>query len=103
MSISLRGEALGKEAGDEQRHVPEALQRAIAQAHRGGFQRIAQHEGEGLEARALGRGFVERLGAGKQRQQIHDVLLGLLLDRHVLFLQCAVHGVLEELAQIGHR
>ena len=92
-----------EEAGDEERDVPEALQRAVARAGGRGFERIVQHERERPQAHALGRVLVQRLRARKEREQIDDVLLGLFLYRHVLLGERPVYGVLEELPQIRDR
>ena len=79
----LAREALREESRDEQRHVAEPLQSAMA--IRGGWrlERFGEHHHERLEAGAAGRIrrlVVQRFGAREQREEIDDVVLGLIFD-----------------------
>src|SRR6516164_1286081 len=100
----LGSETLGEEPGDEQRHVPEPLQVAVALG--GAWRRrqcLAQHRYQWLQPQAIGSALVQRLGAGEQSQEIYDVVLGLVLDRQVLPHERAMQCVAEEFAQVRYR
>src|ERR1700722_7027497 len=76
---------------------------SAAQAGGGRWERLTQHERERLQARTRGGVFVECLGAGEERQQVHEILFGLLLNRHALLLERTVHRIPEVLAQVRDR
>ena len=99
----LAGEALREKSGDEQRHVAQRCKPRLRSRRGRRLERLGQHDHQRLEARARRRSLVERFGTGEQRQQVDDVVLGLVLDRQMLFRERAVQRVAEELPQIRHR
>ena len=103
----LACEAGGEEARDEQRDVAQPLQAAESRLVRRRFHRLAQHHHQRLEARALLRvapiALIERVGIGKQREQVHHVVLGLVFDRHVLVRQRVMQRVAEEFLETCNR
>jgi len=96
-------EAAREKARDEQRHIAEALQRAMPRAGAGSFQGIRQHMRQRLDAQAVRRLFIERIGPRKHRQQIYDVLLGLLVDVQMLMFARGVKRVTKKFAQRTYR
>ncbi len=99
----LAREALREEAGDEQRDVPEALQAPVSIARGRRLERLGEHHDERLQPRSVRRTVVQRLRAREQRQEVDDVVLGLVLDRELLALQGCVQRVAEELPQVRDR
>jgi Flp pilus assembly protein TadB len=45
---------------------------------------------------------VQRLGAREQRQQVHHVVFGVVVDLQVLVSERALQRVAEELPEVGH-
>jgi hypothetical protein len=46
---------------------------------------------------------VQRVGVGKQREQVDHVVFGLVVDRHVLMRERVVQRVAEEFPETGNR
>ncbi len=96
-------ETAGEEAGDEERDVAQALQRAVAVAVVRRFDRLGEHERERLEARvAAGPGVEQRVTAREHREQVDDVLLGVVAHGEVLVPEREMQRVAEELAHVGY-
>jgi hypothetical protein len=99
----LAGESARQEPGDEQRHVPEPLQAAVALLARACLECLRQQDDERLEAPPGGGRLEQRVRAREQRQHIHHVMLGLTLDRQTLVDQRRVQRILEVFLQIDDR
>ena len=98
----LARKAVGKEAGDEQRHITEPLQAAFALGALGASSASDSICTSGLSRDAVGDVFEQLLRTRKQSQQIDHVVLGLVLDRHVLVRQRALQRVVKIFAQIAN-
>ena len=99
----LARKAVGEEAGDEQRHIAQALQAAFALERARRLERIGQHLHQRPEPHAVGGALEQVLRAREQRQQVDHVLLGLVLDCHMLVRQRALQCIVKVLAQARHR
>ena len=95
-------EALREKASDEQRDIAEPLQGSRTFLGRACVGRLGEHQRERPQTRAGGGRLEQRLAAGEHREQVHDVMLGVLLDGDVLTVQRFVDGIAKELAQIAH-
>jgi hypothetical protein len=93
------GEAAREESGDEQRHIAEALQRAMPHRRARRVERFGEHVRERLDAQPIGRFLVQSVGAREHRQQVDDVLLGLFVDVETLVLARFVKCVTKKLTQ----
>jgi hypothetical protein len=95
----LARKAVGKEAGDEQRHIAEALQTALTFHCGGRLQRIGQHLHQRPQPHAVGGALIQVLRAREQREQVDHVLLGLVLHCHMLVRQRALQCIVKVHAQ----
>ncbi len=95
------GEAAGQEAGDEQRDVAEPLQRAEALAviRRAGG--VGEQQRERLQLRAAVVRLEEGVRVREHRQQVDDVVLGVVLDVQVLAIERGLERIAEELAHVA--
>jgi hypothetical protein len=91
-------EAAREKSRDEQGDVAEALQAPLPRSGGRRLERIRQHLRQRSDAQALRRALVQRVGAGEHREQVDDVLLGLLVDIEMLMLARSVKRVTKELA-----
>ena len=66
-----------------------------------GLERLGEQERERLQLRAVRTRLEQRLGAREHREQVHDVVLGVVLDRQVLLLERGGERLAEEFADIG--
>ena len=99
MSINLRAKLRAKKSGDEQRHIAESLQGALPRDGRRRIQRVGQHVRERPDAQPVGGMLVEGVGARKHREQVDDVLFGLLVDVEMLMFARCVKCVTKKFAQ----
>ena len=93
-------EAAGQESRDEERDVAEALQRAEAVAVIRGVVRLGEEQRERLELRPVGARLEERLRVREHREQVDDVMLGVVAHLQVLVSECALQRIAEELAHV---
>ena len=93
-------EAAGEETGDEQRDVAKALERAEALPVVGCIRRFGEQQRERLELRAVGIRFEERIRVREHREQVDDVMLGVVADVQVLVLECVLQRPAEEFAHV---
>ena len=94
-------EAAGEESGDEQGDVAEALERTEALPVVGRIRRFGEQQRERLELRAVGIRLEERVRMREHREQVDDVMLGVVADVQVLVLERGLHRLAEELAHVS--
>ena len=99
----LAREAAGEKPRDEQRHIAQALQPALAFLCGRRLECIRQHLHQGPQPHAVRGTLVELFRACEQRQQVDHVLLGLICHCHMLVRQRALQCIVKVLTQARNR
>ncbi len=103
MSTSRRGKPCERKPETNSATSPEALQQPEPVLVVPGLERLGEQERERLQLSAVRARLEQRLGAREHREQVHDVVLGVILDRQVLLLERGAERLAKEFADIGNR
>ena len=95
----LACEAVAQESRDEQRRVADAAQQRVARLAIGAVRGGREQQRQRLQARPGLALVVQRFVPREQRQQIDDVVSGVIVGRDALLGHGGLDGVLEELLQ----